>query len=243
MGPLGTAADSSDAFKGIDGTLLYAALAVVIVLLLVTYRSPALRLLPVICAGVALVGVQALIYLLARHVGLTVNAMSAGILNVLVFGAATDHALLLVARYQEERRRHVDRHEDMAVALCRAGPAIIASGGTVVLALGALVIAELNSTSGMGPAGHRRGRGPARHDHAAARAAGNRRPVDLLARTAPVDTIVVRSVLVTALNLDLGRRMWWPGRLGRAPHPEEGVAGREIQSTPDLSRSNNRLSG
>ena len=129
MGPLGTAAGSSDAFKGIDGTLLSAALAVVIVLLLVTYRSPALWLLPVICAGVALVGAQALIYLLARHAGLTVNAMSAGILNVLVFGAATDYALLLVARYREELRRHADRHEAMAVALCRAGLAFIARAG------------------------------------------------------------------------------------------------------------------
>jgi RND superfamily putative drug exporter len=150
-GPLGMAADSSDAFAGIDSTLLYAALAVVIVLLLVTYRSPVLWLLPVISVGVALVGAQALIYLLARHAGLTVNAMAAGILSVLVFGAGTDYALLLTARYREELRRHADRHEAMAVALRRAGPAIIASAGTVGLALLALMVAELNSTSGMGP--------------------------------------------------------------------------------------------
>ena len=150
-GPLGTAADSSDAFAGIDGTLLYAALGVVIVLLLLTYRSPVLWLLPVISAGAALVAAQALIYLLARHTGLTVNAMSAGILNVLVFGACTDYALLLTARYREELRRHGDRHQAMAVALRRTGPAILASAATVVLALLALMAAELNSTSGMGP--------------------------------------------------------------------------------------------
>ena len=97
-GPLGNAADSSDAFAGIDSTLLYAALAVVIVLLLLTYRSPVLWLLPVISVGVALIGAQALIYLLARHAGLTVNAMAAGILSVLVFGAGTDYALLLTSR-------------------------------------------------------------------------------------------------------------------------------------------------
>jgi RND superfamily putative drug exporter len=150
-GPLGTAADSSDAFAGIDSTLLYAALAVVIVLLLLTYRSPVLWLLPVICVGVALVGAQALVYLLARHAGLTVNSMAAGILSVLVFGAGTDYALLLTSRYREELRRHADRHEAMAVALRRAGPAIIASAATVALALLALMVAELNSTSGMGP--------------------------------------------------------------------------------------------
>ncbi len=150
-GPLGTAADSSDAFAGIDSTLLFAALAVVIVLLLLTYRSPVLWLLPVISVGVALVGAQALIYLLARHAGLTVNAMAAGILSVLVFGAGTDYALLLTSRYREELRRHTDRHEAMAVALRRAGPAVIASAATVTLALLALTVAELNSTSDMGP--------------------------------------------------------------------------------------------
>jgi RND superfamily putative drug exporter len=149
-GPLGNAADSASAFKGIDGTLLYATLAVVIVLLLITYRSPVLWLLPVMSAGVALVAAQGLIYLLARH-GLTVNAQSAGILLVLVFGAGTDYALLLTARYREELRRHQDRHEAMAVALRRAGPAVIASAGTVIVSLLTLTIAELASTKSLGP--------------------------------------------------------------------------------------------
>ena len=149
-GPLGNAADSANAFKGIDGTLLYATLAVVIVLLLITYRSPVLWLLPVMSAGVALATAQGLIYLLARH-GLTVNAQSAGILLVLVFGAGTDYALLLTARYREELRRHEDRHEAMAVALRRAGPAIIASAGTVIVSLLTLTIAELASTKSLGP--------------------------------------------------------------------------------------------
>src|SRR5271165_4224929 len=149
-GPLGTAADSGNAFKGIDGTLLYAALAVVIIILLITYRSPVLWLLPVISAGVALTTSQAVIYLLAKH-GLTVNAQSAGILDVLVFGAGTDYALLITARYREELRRHEDRHAAMAVALRRAGPAVVASAGTVILSLLTLSLAELNSTKSMGP--------------------------------------------------------------------------------------------
>ena len=150
-GPLGNAADSGNAFKGIDGTLLFSALAVVIVLLLLTYRSPVLWLLPVLSVGAALVTAEALIYLLAAHAGLTVNAQSAGILDVLVFGAGTDYALLLTARYREELRRHADRHEAMAVAIRRAGPAIVASGGTVLLSLLTLSLASLNSTSSMGP--------------------------------------------------------------------------------------------
>src|SRR6266568_2089344 len=96
-GPLGNAADSNNVFKGIAGTLLYSAVAVVILILLITYRSPVLWLLPVISSGVALIIAQAVIYLLAAHAGLTVNGLSAGILEVLVFGASTDYAPLIVA--------------------------------------------------------------------------------------------------------------------------------------------------
>jgi RND superfamily putative drug exporter len=150
-GPLGSAAASSQAFKGIDSTLLFAAGAVVILLLLITYRSPALWVLPVLSVGLALFTAQALVYLLAVHGGLTVNGQSAGILTVLVFGAGTDYALLLTARYREELRRHDDRHQAMAVALRRSGPAIIASAGTVVLAMLTLTVASLNSTKSLGP--------------------------------------------------------------------------------------------
>ena len=140
-GPLGNAADSSEVFKGIDSTLLIAALAVVIVILLITYRSPVLWVLPVLCSGVSLLVAQAVIYLLARYGGLTVNAQSAGILDVLVFGASTDYALLLVARYREELRRHDRRGAAMAEALRRAGPAIFASASTVIIALLTLLVA------------------------------------------------------------------------------------------------------
>ncbi|WP_329214108.1 MMPL family transporter [Streptomyces sp. NBC_00683] len=150
-GPGGVAADSADAFSGIDSTLLFAALAVVIVMLLITYRSPTLLVLPVLAVVAALLAAQAVIYLLAAHAGLTVNGQSAGILTVLVFGAGTDYALLLVARYREELRRHEDRHEAMARALHRAGPAVLASSGTVVLSMLVLLVAEMNSTRGLGP--------------------------------------------------------------------------------------------
>jgi putative drug exporter of the RND superfamily len=150
-GPLGNAADNAKVFKGISSTLLYAALAVVILILLITYRSPVLWLLPVISSGVALITAQAVVYLLAAHAGLTVNEESGAILDVLVFGASTDYALLIVARYREELRRHDRRHPAMATALRRAGPAIIASASTVIIALLMLSFAQLGSTKGMGP--------------------------------------------------------------------------------------------
>ena len=150
-GPAGYAADFSKVFQGFDSTLLYITAAIVIVILLLTYRSPVLWLLPLTCVFVALTAAQAVIYLLARHAGLTVNGQSAFILTVLVFGAGTDYALLLTARYREELRRHADRHEAMAEALHRAAPAILASGTTVILSLLCLLVAELNSTKSLGP--------------------------------------------------------------------------------------------
>jgi RND superfamily putative drug exporter len=150
-GPAGYFADFANVFSGFDSTLLYITAAIVIVILLLTYRSPVLWLLPLTCVFVALTAAQAVIYLLARDAGLTVNGQSAFILTVLVFGAGTDYALLLTARYREELRRHADRHEAMAVALGRAAPAIIASAATVILSLLTLLVAELNSTKSLGP--------------------------------------------------------------------------------------------
>jgi putative drug exporter of the RND superfamily len=150
-GPAGYFADFASVFSGFDARLLYITAAIVIVILLVTYRSPVLWLLPLTTVFVALTAAQAVIYLLARDGGLTVNGQSAFILTVLVFGAGTDYALLLTARYREELRRHADRHEAMAVALGRAAPAIIASAFTVILSLLTLLVAELNSTKSLGP--------------------------------------------------------------------------------------------
>jgi RND superfamily putative drug exporter len=150
-GPAGYAADFNNVFQGFDSTLLYITALIVIVILLFTYRSPLLWILPLACVFVALTAAQAVIYLLARHAGLTVNGESAFLLTVVVFGAGTDYALLLVARYREELRRHADRHQAMAVALGRAGPAILASGSTVILSLLCLLVAELSSTKSLGP--------------------------------------------------------------------------------------------
>jgi RND superfamily putative drug exporter len=210
-GPLGTASDSSKAFKGIDSTLLYATLAVVIILLLITYRSPVLWLLPVLSAGISLTAAQALIYLLAAHAGLTVNAQTAGILYVLVFGAGTDYALLLTARYREELRRHSDRHEAMAVALRRAGPAILASAGTVILSLLTLSVAQLNSTKGMGP---------------------------VLAIGVGV-ALIAMMTLLPALLVIFGRWIFWPVRpaYGSAEPTSRGVwarVGRSIAVRPRI---------
>jgi RND superfamily putative drug exporter len=148
----GQNADAATIFTSFDGKLLLVTLAAVILILLVSYRSPILWLLPIITVVVGLGTAMGLLYFLAKYADLTVNGQTQFILTVLVIGAGTDYALLLIARYREELRRHEDRHEAMAFALHRAAPAILASASTVVVGLLCLMFAELNSTAGMGPA-------------------------------------------------------------------------------------------
>lgn len=151
-GPAAFSADAINIFQGIDTKLLYATAGIVALLLLITYRSPILWLIPLISVAVADQAASALAYELTR-LGVVVNGQTAGVLRVLVYGAGTDYALLITARYREELVRHQDRHEAMRRAMGRAGPAIVASAGTVILSLLALLAAELNSTRGLGPIG------------------------------------------------------------------------------------------
>jgi putative drug exporter of the RND superfamily len=210
-GPAGYFADFANVFSGFDSTLLSITAVIVVVILLVTYRSPVLWLLPLSCVFVALTAAQAVIYLLARNGGLTVNGQSAFILTVLVFGAGTDYALLLTARYREELRRHADRHQAMAVALGRAAPAIIASGATVILSLLCLLVAELASTRSLGP---------------------------VMAIGVAVGLLAMLTLL-PALLVIFGRWVFWPRRptLGSAEPTERGLwarIGQRVAHRPRL---------
>ncbi len=151
-GPAGFSADAIDVFDSINGALLYATALLVLVLLIIIYRSPIFWLIPFFSVIIAEITSRGLGYLLAEA-GVTVTGQSGGILPVLVFGAGTDYALLLVSRYREELRRHEDKHEAVRVSMRKAGPAIVASGATVMAALLTLSLAEVTGTSGLGPIG------------------------------------------------------------------------------------------
>jgi len=194
-GPAGAEADAANAFAGIDGRLLAATVLIVALLLLGIYRSPLLWLLPLASVGVAAGWSQGFAYALARG-GFVVNGMTVGILTVLVFGAGTDYALLLVARYREELARHDDHHEAMAVALRRAGPAIATSGVTVILALISLLAARLNDIAALGP----------------------------VCAAGILCALVAQLVLLPALLLAVGRRALWP-MVPRPGHPTNGTPG------------------
>ncbi len=149
-GPAGFSNDAIKVFGNINGTLLLVTAGLVFVLLILIYRSPIFWLIPFSSVVFAEATARGIAYLLAKA-GVVVNGQSAGILPVLVFGAGTDYALLLVARYREELRRHEDKLDALHVALRRAGVPILASGTTVILALLCLSFAKVNGTSGLGP--------------------------------------------------------------------------------------------
>ncbi|MGA5599498.1 MMPL family transporter [Streptomyces griseoincarnatus] len=181
-GPGAVGADMDEVFETIDGTLLTATLGVVTVLLVLIYRSPFLWLVPLAVAGAATLLAMAAAYGTHELFGITITGQSGGIMTVLVLGAGTDYALLLVSRYREELRRHERPYDAMRAALRGCGPAVLASSGTVAAGLLCLLAADLNSSSGMGPVGM----------------------VGVLAALAAMTT------LLPAVLVLLGRRVFWP---------------------------------
>lgn len=152
-GAAGFTADIDNAFSGANVTLLLVTVIVVALLLLATYRSPLLWMIPLVVVGLADQVANGIIAVVSRHTSLAFNQATTGIVDVLVFGAGTDYALLLIARYREELRREQDRHRAMARALRAAGPAIAASGLTVILALLTLLAAVLGGDKALGVGG------------------------------------------------------------------------------------------
>lgn len=149
-GPVGFSADVRDSFAGADVRLLLVTVGVVALLLLVTYRSPVLWIVPLVVVGAADGLSRFAVAALASALEISVDASVSGILSVLVFGAGTNYALLLVARYREELRSTEDRYTAMTTAVRAAGPAIIASGSTVTVSLLALLLAELAGNRALG---------------------------------------------------------------------------------------------
>ncbi len=196
-GPEGFAVDIAAVFKGADFTLLLTTVIVVAVLLLITYRSPWLWLVPLTVVGLADGLASIVATRVAAAAGITLDASVTGILSVLVFGAGTNYALLLIARYRDELRTHEDRREAMAVALRGAGPAVIASGSTVVLSLLTLLFAQLEGNRALGIA---------------------------CATGIVIAMLFALFVLPAALVL-FGRRLFWPyvPRFGTEGSTERGV--------------------
>jgi RND superfamily putative drug exporter len=193
-GPGGIFADFANGFAGIDGLLLLAAFGVVLLILLVVYRSPLLPFLVIGTAGLALTAGNAVAYLLADGGLITVNGQSQGIASILVVGAATDYGLLLVSRFREELRREQSRFTAMRTALRRSWEPIVASGATVVLGVLCLLFSDLSSNRGLGP---------------------------ISAVSVSLAVVAALTFLPAALTL-LGRAAFWPFRPRYGSEPPRG---------------------
>lgn len=152
-GPGGIFADLFDAFGSIDTTLLRTTLIVVAIILILVYRSPILWIIPLFTAATALGFATMIVYYLAKADLIDLNGQTVGILDVLVLGAATDYALLLISRYREELHHHESRFEAMRKALRGVVEPIVASGSTVIAGLMVLLLSDLSSNRGLGPVG------------------------------------------------------------------------------------------
>jgi RND superfamily putative drug exporter len=152
-GPGGVTADFVTAFAGIDGILLVVALCVVFLILLVVYRSPILPIAVLLTAVFGLAAAALVVFPLAKNDVIGLSGQSQGILSILVVGAATDYALLLVSRYKEELHDEESTWVAMKSAWRGAVEPIVASAATVILGLLCLLLSDLGNTSGLGPVG------------------------------------------------------------------------------------------
>jgi putative drug exporter of the RND superfamily len=143
-------ADIANAFTDANVTLLAVTASVVALLLIATYRSPVLWLAPLLVIGFADRVASSVGTAVASLTGLSFDGATSGITSVLVFGAGTNYALLLISRYRQELRSHAEHREALRRAVRMAGPAILASNATVVLALLTLVFAATPSTRSLG---------------------------------------------------------------------------------------------
>ena len=151
-GPAAIQADIGQVFDGADIRLLASTAAVVALLLIITYRSPVLWLVPLTVVGIADRFAAIAATNVLEWTGLAWDESTVGILSVLVFGAGTDYALLLISRYRDELKTTESRHEAMAHALSRTFEAVLSSATTVVVGLLTLLLSAIPTTRGLGVA-------------------------------------------------------------------------------------------
>ena len=213
-GPAGLTADLVNAFSGIDGILLLVALGAVFLILLLVYRSVVLPLAVLLTSVFALCAAILLVFGMAKAGWIQLNGQSQGILSILVIGAATDYALLFVARFREALTHTTNRTQAVITAWKASFEPILASGATVIIALLCLLFSDLNSNKALGP----------------------------VAAAGILCSLFAALTLLPALMALLGRAAFWPFRPKLLPDDErepEIVTGLEGQK--GLWRATGRL--
>ena len=150
-GPGGLIVDLVAVFASIDVFLLVASAILVLVLLIIIYRSPVIPFVPLFAVSFVYFIAGAVGALLAQQFGFNVNGQASGIMTIILFGSGTDYCLFISSRYKEELIKHQDKHQAMNIAVNAVGPAVLSSGSTILVASAILLLASLGSSAALGP--------------------------------------------------------------------------------------------
>ncbi|MEV6427930.1 MMPL family transporter [Nocardia sp. NPDC051463] len=129
-----------------------ATIVLILVLLLIIFRSPVIALLPIIVIGGVSSTVGGLIAMVSKAFDLKVDSSVNSILLVVLFGVGTDYILFLMFRYRERLRAGEDPKTAMVSAVTRVGEAITSAAGAVIIAFMALTLSTLGMFRALGPA-------------------------------------------------------------------------------------------
>lgn len=151
-GQAASAVDSMESAGDTDAMIMMATLGLIIVLLLIIFRSPLIALLPVLIITLVFAVATGLIAVASKIGGLKADASVSSILIVVLFGVGTDYILFLLFRYREQLRTGVAARQAMAQAVERVGETIASAAGAVIVAFLALLLSSMGMLRTMGPA-------------------------------------------------------------------------------------------
>lgn len=188
-GPAGIVTDTVKVFSSGDRVLMLGTILLVLVILLLVYRSPVLAILPLLAVGLAMQLAQSVGALLADAGIIEISSQTASIMTVLLFGVGTDYALIINARYREALADDPEHpHQAMARAMGRTGEVLLSSAGTIILAMMALLFTKSPALKGFGP----------------------------YLAIGVGSMAIVAAVFLPALYLAVGKAAFWPGGRDRA---------------------------
>src|SRR5690625_2262249 len=180
-GPAGIAVDTSALFSRADFVLLFSTVGIILVLLIVTYRSPLLALIPLLAAGFVYAVVNQLLGFVGK-IGLELANQSLSIMMILLFALVIDYSLFIFSRFREELKQHVDKYQAMRLAMKKIGLPIFYSGATVFVAMLILLVAQFGDYWNFAP----------------------------IFGTAIAVVMISSVTLIPALFTIFGRRSFWP---------------------------------
>ena len=184
-GPAAIVQAFSNAFSGVNGILTYVAVAAVLIILLIVYRSILLPFIVLLTALFSLTLAILVVYNLALHNVVKLNGESQGILSILVIGAATDYSIFIISRFKEGLHKIESTSDSLLYGLTKAWEPILAAASTVIIALLMLLFSQLNSNRSLGP----------------------------IAAIGIVSAFLGAMTLLPALLATLGRKSFWPYKI------------------------------